>query len=79
MGRARLISLHKFIKHGYACVDSGATHHMLNGEATNFMNYKTLMFSSLIIILLNAWELALSFYESTAALSEDSKFYMFLL
>jgi hypothetical protein len=50
MGRAFLVSPHKFIKHGYACVDSGATHHMLNGEATNFMNYKTLPKGSHVLV-----------------------------
>jgi hypothetical protein len=50
MGRARLVSPHKSIKHGYACVDSGATHHMSNGEATDFMNYKTLPKGSHVLV-----------------------------
>jgi hypothetical protein len=45
MGRAHLISPHK-----YACVDSGATHHMSNGEAADFMSYKTLPKGSHVLI-----------------------------
>jgi hypothetical protein len=50
MGRAHLVSPHKFINHGYACVDSGATHHMSNEEAANFMGYKTLPKGSHVLV-----------------------------
>jgi hypothetical protein len=50
MGRACLTSLDKIIKMGYACVDSGATHHMSNGEVADFANYKPLPKGSRVLV-----------------------------
>jgi hypothetical protein len=50
MGRTRLISPYHVTKTGYACVDSGATHHMLNGVADDFSNYKLLPKGSHVLV-----------------------------
>jgi hypothetical protein len=50
MGRASKVSLDKIVKSGYACVDSGATHDMLNGVATDFAEYKLLPTGSHVLV-----------------------------
>jgi hypothetical protein len=50
IGRARSTSIVKSIKSGFACVDSGATHHMSNGVASDFSSYKSLPKGSHVLV-----------------------------
>jgi hypothetical protein len=50
MGRAFKVTPNDVINYGYACVDSGATHDMSNGEATEFANYKPLPKGSHVLV-----------------------------
>jgi hypothetical protein len=50
MGRASKVMIDRIIKSGYACVDSGATHDMSNGVATDFAEYKVLLTGSHVLV-----------------------------
>ena len=50
MGRAFKVTPNDVINSGYACVDSGATHDMSNGEATEFADYKPLPKGSHVLV-----------------------------
>jgi hypothetical protein len=50
LGRARITSRDNVSKTGFACVDSGATHHMSNGKADDFADYKVLPKGSHVLV-----------------------------
>jgi len=50
MGRASKVSLDRIIRSGYACIDSGATHDMSNGQASDFANYRSLPKGSHVLV-----------------------------
>jgi hypothetical protein len=50
MGQASKVSLDRVIRSGYACVDSGATHDMLNGQASDFATYRSLPKGSHVLV-----------------------------
>lgn len=50
MGRASKVTLNHIIRSGFACVDSGATHDMSNGNASDFANYRSLPNGSYVLV-----------------------------
>ena len=50
MGQASKVSLDQVIRSGYICVDSGATHDMSNGQASDFANYQSLPKGSHVLV-----------------------------
>jgi hypothetical protein len=50
MGRAHKVTLNNVINSGFACIDSGATHDMSNGEITEFADYKPLPKGSHVLV-----------------------------
>jgi Reverse transcriptase (RNA-dependent DNA polymerase) len=50
MGRASKASTARIIRSGFACVDSGATHDMSNGDASDFASYRSLPQGSYVLV-----------------------------